>query len=113
MYISICVCIYVCTYIYVYVCMFLCIYAYKYICIFVCMYYVSYHLHVPTVLKSGSINLLETLGLIQACNGITLPLCMYLCTYIYIYIYISKNVGRYYVFMYSMYVRMHMYIRKF
>ena len=27
-----------------------------------------------TVLKSGSLNLLETSGLVQACNGIVLPL---------------------------------------
>ena len=33
-----------------------------------------YHLHVPIVLKSGSLNLLETSGLVQACNGIALPL---------------------------------------
>jgi len=29
---------------------------------------------VPTVLKSGSLNLLEPLGPVQACNGIALPL---------------------------------------
>ena len=33
----------------------------------------SYHLHVPIVLKSGSLNLLETSGPVQACNGIALP----------------------------------------
>jgi len=33
-----------------------------------------YHLHVPTVLKSGSLNLLEPSGPVQACNGIALPL---------------------------------------
>ena len=32
----------------------------------------SYHLHVPTVLKSGSLNLLEPSGPVQACNGIAL-----------------------------------------
>ena len=32
-----------------------------------------YYLHVPTVLKSGSLNLLEPSGPIQACNGIALP----------------------------------------
>ena len=32
-----------------------------------------YHLHVPIVLKSGSPNLLEPSGLVQACNGIALP----------------------------------------
>ena len=33
-----------------------------------------YHLHVPTVLKSGNLNLLESSGPIQACSGIALPL---------------------------------------
>ena len=33
-----------------------------------------YHLHVPIVLKSGSLNLLESSGPVQACNGIALPL---------------------------------------
>ena len=33
-----------------------------------------YHLHVPIVLKSGSLNLLEPSGPVQVCNGITLPL---------------------------------------
>jgi hypothetical protein len=32
----------------------------------------TYHLYVPTVLKSGSLNLLETSGLVQACAGIAL-----------------------------------------
>jgi len=32
-----------------------------------------YHLHVLTVLKSGSLNLLEPSGPVQACNGIALP----------------------------------------
>ena len=39
-----------------------------------------YYLRVPNVLKSGSLNLLESSGPAQACNGI----------YIYIYIYIRK-----------------------
>jgi hypothetical protein len=34
----------------------------------------TYHLHVPIVLKSGSLNLLETYGPVQAYNGIALPL---------------------------------------
>ena len=44
-----------------------------------------YHLHVPIVLKSGSLNLLEPSGPIQGCNGIALPLlCNYsLCSNIY------------------------------
>jgi len=32
-----------------------------------------YHLHVPTVLKSWSLNLLEPSRPVQACNGIVLP----------------------------------------
>jgi len=32
-----------------------------------------YHLHLPTVLKSGSLKLLEPSGPLQACNGIALP----------------------------------------
>jgi hypothetical protein len=35
-----------------------------------------YHLHVPTVLKSGRLKLLEPSGPVQACNQITLPLLM-------------------------------------
>jgi hypothetical protein len=33
-----------------------------------------YHLHAAMVLKSGSLNLLELSGPVQACNGIALPL---------------------------------------
>ena len=33
-----------------------------------------YHLHVPIVFKSGSLNLLEPSGPVQPCNGIALPL---------------------------------------
>jgi len=32
-----------------------------------------YHIHVPIVLKYGSLNLLEPSGPVQACNGIALP----------------------------------------
>ena len=32
-----------------------------------------YRLHVPIVLKSGNLNLLEPSGPVQACNGIALP----------------------------------------
>jgi hypothetical protein len=32
-----------------------------------------YHLHVPSILKSGSLNLLESSGPVQGCNGIVLP----------------------------------------
>ena len=35
----------------------------------------------PIVLKCGSLNLLETSGPVQACNGIALPLP--LCTYVH------------------------------
>jgi len=38
-----------------------------------------YHFHVPIVLKSGSLKLLEPSGPLQACNGIALPL-LYLLT---------------------------------
>jgi hypothetical protein len=31
------------------------------------------HLHVPIVLKSGSLNVLEPSGPVQACNGVALP----------------------------------------
>ena len=32
----------------------------------------TYHFHVPIVLKSGSLNLLEPSGPVQGCNGIEL-----------------------------------------
>jgi len=32
-----------------------------------------YHLHVPIIVKSGSLKLLEPSGPVQACNGIALP----------------------------------------
>ena len=32
-----------------------------------------YHFYVPTVLKSGNLNILEPSGSFQACNGIDLP----------------------------------------
>jgi len=37
-----------------------------------------YHLRVPTVMKSGSLKLLEPSGPVQACNGITWPLLIHL-----------------------------------
>jgi hypothetical protein len=37
-----------------------------------------YHLYVPIVLKSGSLNLLEPPGPVQACNGIALPFPIHL-----------------------------------
>ena len=33
-----------------------------------------YHLHVSSILESGSLNLLEPSGPVQPCNGIALPL---------------------------------------
>jgi hypothetical protein len=35
---------------------------------------VGLHLHVPIVLKSGSLNILEPSGPVQACTGSALPL---------------------------------------
>ena len=66
----------------------------------------SYNLHVPIILKSGSLNLLEPSGSVQVCNGTALRtvhcmeinvwnllhtqkyiyICMYVHTYIYTYI---------------------------
>jgi len=43
-----------------------------------------YHLHLPIVFTSGSINLLKPSGPVQACTGITLPFT------IHIYKYVSK-----------------------
>jgi len=40
------------------------------------------HLHVPIVLNSGSLNVLELSGPVQACNGIALPLCVYVYEYV-------------------------------
>ena len=37
-----------------------------------CVRLTTYHLHVPTVNKSGNLNLLEPLGPVQACNGTAL-----------------------------------------
>jgi len=34
----------------------------------------KYHLHMPIVLKSGSLNFLEPSGPVQACHGSALPL---------------------------------------
>jgi hypothetical protein len=38
-----------------------------------------YHLHVPIVLKSGRLNLLEPSGPVEACNGIAVPFTSLLC----------------------------------
>ena len=40
----------------------------------------DYHLRVSNVLKSGSLNLLEPSGPVQACNGIALPFYILICT---------------------------------
>jgi hypothetical protein len=39
-----------------------------------CVGMTTYHLHVPIVLKSRNLNVLEPSGPVQACNGIALPL---------------------------------------
>jgi len=39
-----------------------------------CVRLKTYHLHVPIVKKFGGLNLLETYGPVQACNGIALLL---------------------------------------
>jgi hypothetical protein len=39
----------------------------------------TYHLHVLTVLKSGSLNLLEPSGPVQACNRIAIALSIHMC----------------------------------
>ena len=58
-----------------------------------CVGLTTYHLPVLSVLKSGSLNLLEPSGPVLACNGtaLLLPLPFYSegnTTYIYMYIYI-------------------------
>jgi len=40
---------------------------------------------VPIVLKSGSLNLLEPSGPVQACNGIALPFYVFLL-YVYVWL---------------------------
>jgi hypothetical protein len=45
-----------------------------------------YHLHVPIVLKSGSLNLLEPSETVQVCNGIALPSHLNNIQYLYILI---------------------------
>ena len=42
-----------------------------------------YHPHVPIVLKSGSLSLLESSGPVQACNGIALPFFFLFTFYMY------------------------------
>jgi len=41
-----------------------------------CVGLTTLHLHVPIVLKYGSLSLLEPSGPVQACNGIALPFCI-------------------------------------
>jgi len=38
-----------------------------------CLWLTTYNLHVPIVKKSGGLNLLQTCGPVQACNGTVLP----------------------------------------
>jgi hypothetical protein len=38
-----------------------------------CVWLTTCHIHVPIVQKSGSLNLLEPCGPVQACNGTALP----------------------------------------
>ena len=40
------------------------------------------HFHVPTVLKSGSLKILEPPGPVQVCNGIALPFVLYFSSYV-------------------------------
>ena len=59
----------------------------------------AYHLDVPTVMKSGSLNLLETSGPVQVSTGIPLPLLLYLYRETYVkkyYDYVSLNDAVYY-----------------
>jgi hypothetical protein len=41
------------------------------------------HLHVPIVMRSGSLDLLEPSGPVKACNGIALPLPLHVSTTVY------------------------------
>ena len=41
-----------------------------------CVRLTAYHLHVPIVKKSGGLNLLESCGPVQACNGTALSLLL-------------------------------------
>jgi hypothetical protein len=51
-----------------------------------------YHLHVVTVLKSGSLNLLEPYGIVQVCNGFALPLPLQ-CDFLRFYIIWAQGSG--------------------
>jgi hypothetical protein len=42
-----------------------------------CVELKPYHFHVPIILKSGSLNLVEPSLPLQACNGIALTLCLF------------------------------------
>jgi hypothetical protein len=56
-----------------------------------------YHFHVPIVLKSGSFNLPEPLGPVQACNGIALPYHFYSINYL---LHFCLTYGFSYIFIY-------------
>jgi hypothetical protein len=47
-----------------------------------CVGLTTYHLHVPIVLKFGSVNLLESSGPVQVCNGIAFLVGTLKSTYI-------------------------------
>ena len=51
-----------------------------------------YHLHVPIVLKSGRLNILEPSRPVQACNGIALPLCLHSSTYSWLSAKLNTNI---------------------
>jgi len=42
-------------------------------------------------MKSGNLNLLETSGTLQACNGTALPLYKHIFIYLFIYLYLSPH----------------------
>ena len=57
-----------------------------------------YHIHVSTVLKSGSLNLMEPSGPVQACNGTALPLPFWKRFYFW---------ARMYFYVYFMFIRLY------
>jgi hypothetical protein len=58
-----------------------------------CVGLTTLHFHVPIVLKSGCLNLLEPSGTVQACNGIALPLPLPLPTACHISFLLQRLVG--------------------
>ena len=51
-----------------------------------------YHLHVSTVFKSGSLNLLEPWGHVQACNGIALRFTFFYVFFKSIYVFLNYHI---------------------